>query len=324
MRFISSWGIVLACLTLCVGLASATDYTFQATSGRWAVQGNWQPTGSPGANDVAIIPAGKTCYLLAGDTEDAARIQVASGAVLRLQDVCALTLHGHQTASVVNGRIVFTYTGTTPDTCTAGTEPGVLHIADDLTISGEGGIIVGGCRFHGRNDGLISGAEGAVLTLENGRDGELTVTGMLEISAELINNARVSVGFPEGAPEDEDDDPAYVLRLTDEPKSGGGVWSGYEGTFQVDAPVNTDGCWVFRRIKTLALIVNAPCVGQGADAFFEAPDTIAINEDFCASGDFLIGNAEGPGGTTQDPVWRMTVDVADDKTFVLGAACVSP
>jgi len=312
--------ITVALLTLGAAWTHATQYTFQPTSGRWAIPGNWYPTegAPPNADDVAIVPAGKTCYLLAGDTEDAARIEVASSAVLKLEDVCTLTLHGHQTPSIVNGRLLFTHYTDTSDGCFASGHPGILHIAEDLTIQGNNGVIVGGCQDNARNDGLITGAEDAVLTLANNGGGVLTVTGMLEIQVALVNNAVVSAGFPGDPPDVLDQDGNYVLKLTDQPKSGSGVWGAFVGTLQVDAPIESDGCWWMKDIDAAKIVLNAPCVGEGAKVIFECGDVDA-NEDFCVNGDFFLGS--GPISLCGP---CLTIDVAAGKTFLLGGACVSP
>jgi len=321
MRRAITLTITIVLLGTCPAWTQATDYAFQATSGRWAFAQNWYPTegAPPNADDAAIIPTGKTCYLLAGDTEDAARIQVASGAVLKIEDVATLTLHGHQTPSVLNGRLLFThFEDPEAGGCTASGHPGVLYIADDLTISGDGGVIVGGCWDNGRNDGLISGAEGAVLTLANSGGGVLTTAGMLEIQVELINNAVVSAGFPGDPPDVLDQDGNYVLKLTDEPKSGSGVWGAFVGTLQVDAPVETDGCWWMENIGSARIVINAPCMGEGARVIFQC-GAVDANDDFCVNGDFFLGS--GPLSTCGP---CLNIDVAPGKTFLLGGACVSP
>ncbi len=50
--------------------AWAVDKTFQPVSGSWSVAGNWSPTGIPGANDRAIIPAGRTATVATSQTVD--------------------------------------------------------------------------------------------------------------------------------------------------------------------------------------------------------------------------------------------------------------
>jgi len=321
--------VSLAALTLASSGAVATEYTFAPISGsegRWGVQGNWTPTAGapPGSDDVAIIPQNTTCYLADGDTEDAQRIEIQRDAVLQIQEESTLTLHGHPSQnSLVNGRLVFYYPPNTTEDCVVDRPAGVLHIADDLTIEGNGGVIFGGCRKDHYNEGHITGEEGAVLTLANKDGGELTVKGMLEIQVELVNNAAVTVT---SCPSDGYDSAEHVLRLTGEPKSGSGVWSVYTGKFQVDAPVTTDGCWqvlydadTCEIAGTPTLIINAPCLGQDAQATFEGGSNIEINDDFCASGDFILSNAPTSQGHA-----GMTIQVAEDKTFALGAACVSP
>jgi len=57
----------LAALALSTTAFAQTDRTFQPSSGVWHLAGNWLPSGIPGSNDSATIPAGRTCNISTGN-----------------------------------------------------------------------------------------------------------------------------------------------------------------------------------------------------------------------------------------------------------------
>lgn len=65
--------------------ANATVFTFnpEGTEGRWHVPRNWQPPGTPGLGDTAIIPTGKTCVVI-GSEGSIGELIIQSGAMVRV------------------------------------------------------------------------------------------------------------------------------------------------------------------------------------------------------------------------------------------------
>jgi len=312
--------LVIALVTvLLAGPASGHTYTFTgAQSGQWNVNQNWESiTGNtfPVAGDTAIIPDGEACYILSTRAEECDSIQIQSGGTLQIRvdddGEGELTISED---SVVDGKLIFAYHEYDPTCSPEDDASSILRIAESLTITGDGGFIMGGCHKQLRSPGLITGPSGAVLTLQNDSPGVLTVKGQLEIEIELVNNARVCVGS-EGT-STEDDAPEFVLRLTDRAKSGSGLWAAYLGRLQVDYAVSGAGSRVLERASSQAAVIriNAACVVSGSVTLHRG--TFDVQADFCTEGEATIAHLDGDSG---DIVY---VNVADGKTLNLGGGCV--
>ncbi len=311
--------IVAVVTVLLAGAASGHTYTFTgAVNGQWNLNANWTSNTGPTfpvAGDIAIIPDGETCYILSTRAEECDSIQVQSGGALEIRadddNDGELTISED---SVVDGRLVFAYY-VSQGSCSPDTErPAILRIDESLTISGDGGFIIGGCRKFLKSPGLITGPSGAVLTIQNDAPGVLTVKGQLEIEIELVNNARVGVGTQGVVTEDDKDE--YVLRLTDRPKSGSGVWAAYQGTLEVNYAVSGAGSWVLERVPYTSAIlrINAACVVSGDVTLHRG--TFDVQADFCSTGDAQMTQQQGEQGE------KVFVNVADGKTLSLGGSCV--
>ncbi len=76
--------IITAIFAIAFGAAeaAATDFTFNVTSGDWETAGHWAPTGTPGANDTATIPNGKTCRVEQDQSADS--IDIEAGGTIRV------------------------------------------------------------------------------------------------------------------------------------------------------------------------------------------------------------------------------------------------
>jgi hypothetical protein len=122
--------ICLIALTGCLcAAATATDYTFNASSGDWSIASNWQPyTGYPPVvGDTANIPASRTCIVANAD-QGATSVSVASGGTLRINNRHLTISAGGGTGMTVNGTVEFENTAT-------------LTTPASLTITGSGQLV---------------------------------------------------------------------------------------------------------------------------------------------------------------------------------------
>jgi len=309
-----------------VGTAAGHTYTFTGDAGgQWDNSGNWDSnsgTTYPASGDTAIIPhidEEVACFIIPSRAEECDAIQIQEGGILhiRANDSIGGQLTISET-SVVDGKLLFTYDGSPQPPCEPeGEVPAVLRIDESLTITGDGGFIMGGCNKFLRSPGLITGSAGAVLTLQNDSPGVLTAKGHMEIEVELVNNAVVCVGTDGDVTED--DQPNYVLSLTDRDKSGNGLWAAYTGTLQVDYGVSGNGAWKLLRAGDKAVIqINAVCYVGGLVTLLRG--TFDVQEDFCSTGDGQM-YAYPLDEVIINPPPTLFVNVANGKTLSLGGSC---
>jgi len=294
---------------IAVGAAAATgtDFTFTAYyGGAWDSENNWDPQGYPHAGDTATIPETHTCVIPTGEEEACASLNVESGGTLVIAGTASLTLTEDST---VDGQIDMRVTGfclgDVYDCDNLCADPGILHIAESLTITGSGGFIRAGCRKECLVPGRISAEEDAVLTLASGPSGVLTVKGHFDLRAELVNNSVVQVdGLSCDNP--------YTMTLSTEPKSGSGTWRVTTGYLVVgdDAPVTGSATWEVDG-ECAVLRIDEVCTPLSGNVRF-IEGTIDVNRSFCSTGGFQIGPED------------VDVDVASDASLGLGGACPSP
>jgi len=311
--------IVALLAVVLVNAAEGHTYTFEGgDTPVWNDRDNWTSnTGAdfPQAGDIAIIPGGETCYISPTRVEECDSIQIQGGGTLEIRaddnNDGELTISED---SVIDGKLLFAYY-VSQGSCSPDTErPAILHIDESLTITGDGGYIIGGCRKFLKSPGLITGPAGAVLTIQNDSPGLLTVKGHMEIEVELVNNAVVCVGSPGQVTED--DQGEYVLRLTDRPKSGNGLWAAYLGRLEVNYAVSGSGSWLLERApyESAIIRINAACLVGGGVTLHRG--TFDVQANFCSTGDAQVTQQQGESGE------KVFINVADGKTLELGGACV--
>ena len=208
---------------------------------------------------------------------------------------------------------------------------GELYIADDLTITGDGGHISGapngnggsGACQEGENPGKIISIENvgvpAILTIVDGEAaGELDITGQIEISAKLVNNAHVGSSDS-------------VLSLTTNPKSGSGEWFANGGTLAVESEVSGSASWsadhegkihIKTECGTLSgdIVIYDGAILEIDEAFTTSGDLtlsdgakLDVDDDFCTTGDLDFAHLE-----TKD---ACTIEVAPGKSASFGGSC---
>jgi hypothetical protein len=160
--------------SLC-GIAGATVYTFQPSSGDWDDPMNWNPRNTPGAGDTANIGANQTCTV--ADADQAVGIlNVASGGKLQINNR-HLAMDGDGTVSpsmTINGTVEFLNTST-------------LTTGESVTIGGSGQLatVSGGTAYVGP---LLEDTS-VWVTINNG----VTLKGSFKFYANVHNDGVLAV-----------------------------------------------------------------------------------------------------------------------------------
>lgn len=208
----------LTVIAACSVAAVAETFTFDATDGIWGDSQNWDPPGTPGSADTAIIPSGKTCRIEDAD-RDIKILDVQSGGTLRI-DSRKLTVHQTSgTGVTVNGTLQFKQTG-------PAAAP-VLFFNNSMTLNGSGTI--NARENDGYGPAEMEGADDDDLTIT-----DTTLVGSIDILAiNLKNGGTIKV-----------DDADDSFRVGESP-SAVEVWG--SGTFEVSA-----GLLQFRHVRWTA------------------------------------------------------------------------
>lgn len=261
----------------CMGVAAqaqSTNTFNEGVNNYWDTAGNWSLSHKPEDDEHVVIPGGESCLIRNASPEAEAQSIDVQG-LLTIDSEAQLTISDDST---VDGQIVMEGTNQADPSSQ-------LIIADDLTITGDGGSIE--MNFNS----LIKeeGTSGAVLTLEDSCDGELTdecgltVFGMGTISAELVNGSivRGELGLAQEA---------MPLYLEYRPKSGDGIWAaGNVGHLFVAADVVGSARWTLMDVELASKITVHACLNELTGPVDIQAGTLEITQGlFCTSGDLSL------------------------------------
>ena len=313
----------LCCATIVVALAAApnalaqdTTYTWTGNvNDRWDEPGNWSPNNGlyPGAADKAIIQGLGLVKVV--EAEEVGILQVDSGGELLICKGGKLTMWRKDGIdSTIDGHLIFAACIDTTG-CDAMVE---LEIAEDLKITGDGGIIVahacitefGQNVVKGKITSRVTGGTPALLTLETDPSGsnDFVIRGHIDIQAKLVNNASIGV-----------QDATDILFLSTNSKSGdtadGGEWFATAGKLQVDVTVTGDAPWDATGSDT-EVEFNAAIANIGGDVAVANEALLDINADFCTTGQLTYS------GPVSAQVTTITVASAKDASF--SGSCSTP
>jgi hypothetical protein len=272
----------LCALVVRVSFAVPTSYTLIRDQGKWNVDTDWSPNGVPGPQDTATIPAGMRVQVL-GDEEIGELIlekNFASGpGIVRIRGDASLTIHGGSDG--FDGEIRF-------EKGNLGEAGAELRIENDLTLSGDGGKIVGhnlGTDSPWRA-GVIRGKDGdEELTIEiPPSEAGVSIEGAVEVRVKLVNNGIVTVG-----------DSRDTLSLTTGTKSGGGFWDAKNGgVLSVDVAVSGSGIWYATDPCSTIQFNVAPTSLTGDVEVYDAA-ILDINENFSTTGELTFRQRSNNG-----------------------------
>lgn len=131
------------CTVLLVAMATAavsgTTYTFApsfGSSGDWSSPTNWSPNGTPDADDIAIIPTGKTCYV-ENSNQEVHELRIENGATvgLRSKNLTFKNVSSTQPLLKIDGTLFLDDTSSST--------PQILIDASSLTVGSLAGSYTG-------------------------------------------------------------------------------------------------------------------------------------------------------------------------------------
>lgn len=291
----------------------------------WTEDDNWN-NGQPDKNKIACIPAGKTVVIdsVLGVPTDAEadliyiKSDTTNGAgKMTLELDNTLTLFNHTDASQIDGELEVEYDG-----ALMADVPGAM---DDVSIAGKGGVIEGvqfytipgfiktrgSCQFGSNDGGTCTQASECplgictmgTLTVECDASGDqsreecLVITGALDITAKLVNNAYVVANQRIGT------DP-YIgpIFLTTHAKSGDGYWIAEHdtvpnpdtiGLLDVQIAVSGAATWVVQGHQDVELRLNAASTSLTGDVQV-TNGTFLIRQNFETTGNLTMDDQGGP------------------------------
>lgn len=213
--------IVMTAVCVCLVGPVLADRTFDGDfNDQWDVQENWSQDTLPAETDVAIIPTGFNVKIDV-TTAKARSIQIAEDSDLSIERGGILTLHGDGVTSLIGGDLKFAGG--------SGNDP-VLHFKYDHTLSTIPDNDDPARRVIGDVQGVIRGDSGKALTLAHQGNSRLQLTGTLLIEIALVNNEVVNGNYG-------------TITLSENPKSGSGLWKATQGELTVNVEVTGVGTW---------------------------------------------------------------------------------
>jgi len=226
------------------------------SGGIWQLDTNWDLSHDPMSSEVACIPAGVTVVVdqQSSPTDvQAEAIVIYASAGSRLGKV---TMESETTLTL--------YSNSTIDGTLEMNERCELRIAANLTITGDGGDILGLPPGSGPVAIIVaaSGSPNAVLTLagsnNSSRSTSLTTHGQLDLRVRVANTAYVVA------------DDATLL-LSTNTKSGSGFWiaetpgGNDAGLLDVSVEVQGPGKWVLESNSSAKIQIHADCPSLSGD-----------------------------------------------------------
>ncbi|MCC7290655.1 MAG: hypothetical protein IT449_01185 [Phycisphaerales bacterium] len=213
--------IVMTIVCSCLVAPALGDRTFDGqVNDQWDVDENWNPNTAPGEGDVAIIPTGFNVKIDV-TTAKAKSIQIAEDSDLSIERGGILTLHGNGVTSLIGGDLKFAGG--------SGNDP-ILHFKYDHTLSTVPNELIPARQVIGDVQGVIRGDSGKVLTLAHQGNSRLQLTGTLLIEIALVNNEVVNGNYG-------------TISLSENAKSGSGLWKATQGELTVNVEVTGVGTW---------------------------------------------------------------------------------
>jgi len=288
--------VFVALLTSVANAQPTCETTFAPVGGNqgdWSEDDNWT-AGEPNSSLVACIPAGKTAIIPNDGTPYVANAEAvwikrdgSSRGKVQISNESTLKLYAN---SQVDGelRLIFDESHLTPQA--------------DLTITGNGGQIIGGDYANPPETGtaaLVNGSYSLTLECDPGGDGSqsqcVVLKGCVDIQSALVNNAYVVA-------DDGDTGPGVHtgnLRLSTNAKSGSGYWiasnnaaEGKIGRMVVDVAVSGAGQWLLTTHASAEIIVNAACTGLTGPVTIQK-GKLTLNADFDTNGDLNLSWVSG-------------------------------
>jgi len=277
--------LILTLLIAVHSTAIGDTYTWVGTGNTvWNQAGSWSPLGTPGPGDTAIIESTKVATVKQTGSQAPDQVGVLiveDGATLEICNASGLEIYDDST---VDGEIEFILCISVENACD--TDPsGTLDIFDDLTITGDGGLIHGHL-CEGANaaiHGTIMSSPGRTLTLATATGGDpLIMKGYLDVEVALINNARVGVEIT-----------GETMTLKTHRKSGTGVWFTSGGKLVFDSTLGGNGL-----LEIGASIGTSPEIEFNADASMGSDFSITqglldVHANICTTGDLTIEASDG-------------------------------
>jgi len=306
------WTLLLSVAAMLLSAVPAGAYYFEwigpYVTGDWTTATNWwncetQQYGVPGANDTAAIGHGMVQIGIAD--VDVGSLIIGPQAHVYLIDGYTLTIHGPD-PSTLDGWLEFRGVGVGGSAGHQGCRRvSYLHLAQDVTIHGSGGIVGHDCAGTYYARGVITSAtlQGGPAELTLSRDDPWderpSILGYVRIAAPLNNGGIVGV---EGNQRD-------VLTLTTNAKTStsDGTWrAAGNGTLSVGVAVSGGAEWI--AAEDGALEINAACTSLSGGVLLDGA-SMEVNQNFSTLGEFEADSTNGD----------VTIEVAPGRTLHCGA-----
>lgn len=262
----------------------------------WTRGDNWELDHEPTSTEVACIPAGETAKLSQNSSGNGVceALVISSGGTVIVDVPRTLTVHAD---SRIDGIIWFTNTSK-------------LIIADDITISGNGGVLDSAHPFGGNSIESVGGAH--TLTLQgddnDARSTSLVLRGAGDVDVSVVNNAYVVANWP------------TPIAFNEGPISGNGFWiceerhdgagNSFGGNLVFNAAVSGSAEWIIFDGPDSKIQINVASTTLTGDVTISA-GVLDVNENFKTTGDLTLESVSGSAPS---------IEVAGGRTAEFDAA----